>query len=332
MPNKSKTSHFGRLHILTAEEIQNMFYLPNFTDEERLPHFSLTEAEFEILNQTRSFASKLNFILQLGYFKVRRQFFNFEVSAVSADIEFIRQKYFPDEITEIDSLPKIAVNTLLKHRRTIAKLHNYQFCGRKERKLIENIARNSAKISSKPIFIFREIIHFLEVHRIILPGYSFLQGIVSQSLIAEDQRLKIILQNKLTAADIKRLDELFSDSDELYEITNLKREPKDFTLGEIRCEIERGVKKNFIKPENKFYRFWKSPTKASLTTLHSFHITGSINSSVLIIGQRIFISSVLFINESDDFTIFSSIVCSTGFANIPIKPKNSALKNYPPSI
>ena len=242
MPDKSKTSYLGRLHILTSEEIQNIFYLPNFNDEERFLHFSLTEAESKILNQTRSFASKLNFILQLGYFKARRLFFNFELREVSADIEFVRQKYFPDEIAEIDNLPKIAVNTLLKHRRTIAELHNYQFCGRRERNLIENIARNSAKISSKPIFIFREIIHFLEAHRVILPGYSFLQDIVSQSLIAEDQRLKIILQNKLTAADIKRLDELFSDSDELYEITNLKREPRDFTLGEIRREIERGLK------------------------------------------------------------------------------------------
>lgn len=246
MPDKSKTSYLGRLHILTSEEIQNMFYLPHLNDEEQLLHFSLTEAEFAVLHQTRSFASKLNFILQLGYFKFRRQFFNFELREVSADIEFIRQKYFPDEITEIDSLPKIAVNTLLKHRRTIAELYNYQFCGRRERNLIEKIARNSAKISSKPIFIFREFIHFLEVHRIILPGYSFLQDIVSQSLIAEARRLKVILQNKLTAADIERLDELFSDSahstDELYEITNLKREPKDFTLSEIRREIERGVK------------------------------------------------------------------------------------------
>ncbi len=75
-----------------------------------------------------------------------------------------------------------------------------------------------------------------------MPGYSFLQDIVSQSLIAEEQRLKTILQNKLTTADINQLDELFSDSDELYEITNLKREPKDFTLSEIRREIERGVK------------------------------------------------------------------------------------------
>lgn len=219
-----------------------MFYLPIFSDEERLLHFSLTEAEFKVLHQTRSLASKLNFILQFGYFKVRRLFFNFELQEVSTDIEFIRQKYFPDEITEINNLPKIAVNTLLKHRRTIAGLHQFQFCGRRARNQIEQIARNSAKISSKPIFIFREIIHFLEVQRIILPGYSFLQDIVSQSLIAEEKRLKTILQNKLTTADIERLDELISDSDELYEITNLKREPRDFTLSEIRREIERGVK------------------------------------------------------------------------------------------
>lgn len=56
---------------------------------------------------------KLNFILQLGYFEVRRLFFNFELREVSVDVEFIRQKYFPDEIFEVGNLPKIAVNALL---------------------------------------------------------------------------------------------------------------------------------------------------------------------------------------------------------------------------
>jgi hypothetical protein len=242
MFDKAKTSYPARLHILTNEELQNIYRLPTFNDEERLLHFSLTESEFEVLNHTRSLASKLNFILQLGYFKVRHLFFNFELRDVSADAEFIRQKYFPAETTEFDNLPQIAINTLLNHRRLIAKLHNYQFCDRKMRNQIEKIARNSAKISSKPIFVFREIIHFLEVNRIILPGYTYLQDVVSKSLIAEEQRLKTVLQNNLTSTEIKQLDELFSDSAGLYEITNLKREPKDFTLGEIRREIERGEK------------------------------------------------------------------------------------------
>ena len=73
-----KPSHLGRLHILTQEELQDLYELPNFTDQERHLYFSLTKNEFELLAEFRSMASKLNFILQLGYFKARHLFFNFE--------------------------------------------------------------------------------------------------------------------------------------------------------------------------------------------------------------------------------------------------------------
>lgn len=125
MPNKTKTSHHSRLHILTEDEIQAIFHLPEFSDEERFSHFSLTQTEFEIAGWQRSFASKLNFILQLGYFKSRNLFFNFELADVSADARFIRRQYFPDEKIKLRDLPKVSVNTLLKHRRTIAEIHNY---------------------------------------------------------------------------------------------------------------------------------------------------------------------------------------------------------------
>jgi hypothetical protein len=243
MPDESKSAHHGRLHILTNDEIQNIFYLPTFTDEERFSYFSLTQSEFEILDQLRSLPSKLNFILQLGYFKERRQFFNFEFADVSADVEFICRKYFPQDQIEIQNLPKIAVNTILKHRRTIAALHQFRFCrSARERKAIEQTARNAARISAKPIYIFREILAFLENQRIILPGYSFLQDTISMALNYEEQRLQILLQQKLTILETKQLDELLSDSGGLYEITNLKREARDFSLGEIRREIERGIK------------------------------------------------------------------------------------------
>ncbi len=242
MPNKSKIFHHSRLHILTEDEIQDIFHLPNFTEEERLLCFSLTQTEFENLDQNRSFASKLNFILQLGYFKSRHLFFNFEFTDVPADVAFICDKYFPDEKFELQKLPKIAVNTSLKHRRTICELQNYQFCKSSQRNSIEQTANNAAKISGKPIYIFREILNFLDTHRIILPGYSFLQDTISKALDLEEQRLRTILQEKLTTSEIKPLDELLSDAEGLYEITNLKREAKDFTLTEIRREIERGIK------------------------------------------------------------------------------------------
>ena len=167
MLNKSKTSHLGRIHILTEDEIQAIFHLPDFTDDERFSYFSLTQTEFEVLNGQRSFASKLNFILQLGYFKSRHLFFNFEFSEVSADVEFIKAQYFSGGIIELQDLRAVAVNTFLKHRRTIAEFYNYQLCGHREREMIEQTAKNSARISSKPIYIFREIINFAQIHRII---------------------------------------------------------------------------------------------------------------------------------------------------------------------
>jgi hypothetical protein len=137
MTDIPKRPHLVRLHILTTEEIENLFELPDFTDEERFLYFSLSETEFELLAQFRSFPSKLNFILQLGYFKARHLFFNFEFQTVSTDAEFIRRRYFPKEKMKIRKLEKVVVKTILKHRRTIIELYNYQFCAQPEKKLIE---------------------------------------------------------------------------------------------------------------------------------------------------------------------------------------------------
>ena len=112
MTDVPKNSHLSRLHILTAEEIHNLFELPAFTDEERLLYFSLTQSEFELLNKFRSFPSKLNFILQLGYFKARQLFFNFEFESVFADLELICRMYFPKEKQKIRKIEKVAINTV----------------------------------------------------------------------------------------------------------------------------------------------------------------------------------------------------------------------------
>jgi TnpA family transposase len=237
-----KSAHLSRLHILTAEEIQNLFELPEFTDEERLLYFSLTETEIELVAKVRSFVSKLNFILQLGYFKARHLFFSFEFQNVSADVEFIRRMYFPKDKRNIHTLEKVAINTVLKHRRAIIELYEYQFCGQTEKKLIEQIAQNSAKISGKPIYIFREILNFLQIQRILLPGYSFLQDVISKALLVEIYRLQLLLKNKLTSNEIKKLEDLLTDSTGFYEITNLKREPRNFSFSEMKKEIGRGEK------------------------------------------------------------------------------------------
>ena len=84
--------------------------------------------------------------------------------------------------------------------------------------------------------------HYLQEQRIVAPGYSFMQDTVGKALTHEQERLTNIVRNHLDISDIEVLKHLLSDSQGLYEITLLKREPKDFGLSEIKREIHRQLK------------------------------------------------------------------------------------------
>lgn len=239
MANDNNEIQSRRLKILGKEEICHIFELPDLTMEERLEYFSLSKPERDFLDRLRFVPSKLYFILQAGYFKARHLFFNFEFADVPEDVKYILQTHFPDQDTNLESLRTVAKNTRLIGQRELVKLNRYRWCGKKERRLIEEKARSFARISSKPIYIFREIVSFLQEERIVLPGYSSLQDIVGQALLFEQNRLIALLGNSLNQPEINKLDALLEDSDSFYEITQLKREPKDFSLGEIKREIER---------------------------------------------------------------------------------------------
>ena len=230
-----------RLKILSKEEIHNIFGLPDFTSDERREYFYLNAQEKDFFVNLRSVSSKLYFILQTGYFKSRHLFFNFEFTEVADDVEYVLQKYFPGQKRNPENFQAVAKSTKLIHQRTILKIHNYRQCGKSERQIIADKAGSFAKISAKPIYIFREIVSLLQEKLFVLPGYSLLQEIVGQSLVREQNRLTELLKKALSSSQIKKLDILLDSSDGLYELTQLKREPKDFSLKEIKAEIERAA-------------------------------------------------------------------------------------------
>ena len=82
--------------------------------------------------------------------------------------------------------------------------------------------------------------HSLEDQRLVMPGYSSMQDIIGQALTHEQERLATILSRYLSGSDKEHLKQLLEDSPGLYELTQLKREPKDFSAGEIKQEIHRG--------------------------------------------------------------------------------------------
>lgn len=95
MPNNTK-----RLAILSQNEVQELFSLPNFTHEEREIYFSLDPDESLIFESLRKTNAKLLFLIQLGYFKVSHQFFVFTWDDVLADRDCLLARYFPHETQE----------------------------------------------------------------------------------------------------------------------------------------------------------------------------------------------------------------------------------------
>ena len=227
-----------RLGILGDDELVAIYGRPHFTHEDRCNYFFLSHPEKELLQVLRSIRSQAYFILQLGYFKAKHRFFKFDIFEVMEDLQYILKIHFENSIiTDLNSIKKPA---RLKQQQMILELLNYHICDAKIRRQLETKARTAAIVCGKPIFIFREIINYLLEQHVIVPGYTFMQETVGKAITYEQNRLIIIMQNNLEQSDKEALNQLLKDSLGLYEITQIKHEPKDFSLGEIKREINRG--------------------------------------------------------------------------------------------
>jgi len=96
-----------RLSILSAQEIEGLYGLPRFTEDDRQVFFDLSPVEREVVDAVHAISTAVQLTLQLGYFKARRQFFVYTREAVLDDLEHSRGRYFPArEIADIKWWPR----------------------------------------------------------------------------------------------------------------------------------------------------------------------------------------------------------------------------------
>ena len=144
-----------RLRILSDDEIEARYGRPRFTHEERVEYFSLSPAEKAALEQLRLINAKIHFILQLGYFKASMMFFDVEPQDVKEDVQFIRERYFPEHHDSDLGISKV---TRLKQQRVILKLGNYRDWNARQKAMLEGRARQAATVCGKPLYVLRELI------------------------------------------------------------------------------------------------------------------------------------------------------------------------------
>ncbi len=225
-----------RISILTQKEIQGLYGFPHFSDEERMVYFSLSPPEEKVVDFHRSAPSKIYFILQLGYFKAKKMFFVFSKEEAKEDIQYVIRRYYPASDHLDIEIPKM---TRKDQQARILSLFDYQLCNQEMRLNSEEKAQLLARISSKPVFIFKELVSHLENHRVVLPSYTSMQDIVSKALVKERHRLGNLAKKYINSAIEVALENLLTREDSLYFLTLLKKEPKDFSHKEISQEISK---------------------------------------------------------------------------------------------
>ncbi len=200
-----------RLKILSKAEIKALYDRPTFTPEEQLLYFSLSPSEERVLTRLGTFASRVFFVLQLGYFKAQHQIHVFAIRDVQEDAKYVQERYFPQYAFPEDY--RVSKDARQEHRRLILELTQYRYCDTAMKQQIAAKARQSARIYNKPIFILRELLQFLTTQRWIAPGYSFFQDTIGQALLDEEQRLVVILDQHLTEADKAALARLTEEAE-----------------------------------------------------------------------------------------------------------------------
>jgi Domain of unknown function (DUF4158) len=226
-----------RLRILGAEELDALYGRPRFTPEERQEYFTLSPPEKTALEQFHSLTSRLYYLLQLGYFKARQLFFVFSLHEVEEDVRYLQDHYFSTTPFHAEEISKV---TRLKQQRVILALCNYRHCDAAARQQLAIKARQAARVCAKPVYVFRELWHFLTTQRLVAPGYTVLQELIGQALTAEQQRLITVVRAHLQPSDIAAFQRLLEEAPGLYAITQLTHDPKDFSASEIKREIQRG--------------------------------------------------------------------------------------------
>jgi hypothetical protein len=215
-----------RLQILSGEEYEALWGFPRFTQSDRDLFFALTAPEREALEQRRSIRTKIHFLLHLGYFRARQRFFRFELPAVRDDVDYLRRRYFENKaVADVT----VSDHTRKRHVEQILGLFRYRLCALEERLLLEAHARQAARISSRPVYVLRELVELLRRERVVLPGYTILQNMLRGALVFERERLSGALGGLINAENARLLDRLLADDEGLHQITTINRQPRDFT-------------------------------------------------------------------------------------------------------
>ena len=222
-PVRSTTEH---LTILSQAEHAALYELPDFDDFQRAKFLSLATSEQRLVQERKGLNEQILCHLQIGYFKAKHVFFNFNWSHVQkADLDFLRQRYFPNRRWHPKPVRKAEV---YDQRQRIVAHFGFRLWSDSFR---DRLTQESAQIARRDIstsFIVTELVAWLRQEKIVRPGYTKLQAIISKALTIERERLSESILSSLDTNTAAALRHLLVRDGALSELAAIKQDAKDF--------------------------------------------------------------------------------------------------------
>lgn len=241
-----------RQQILNSDEFTILYDRPEFSDTERRYFFHLPDEILEELSikkkNNRRVAGIIYFILNYGYFKAKRQFFNIDFSEVPKDIDFIIRHFLPQDQPP-NKMPSSRIQKRTKHQ--ILKYSGFQNdTHRTQKKIIEKLGQ-LVRRTQNPNEIFDEVIKHLIDNKCCIPPYCILQDSIGSVFMENDRSLTREIKQHVSPGIKLALDDLLTKKEHNYLITFLKFDAKSFQANQMKKELE---KLKFCKP---IYQFAK---------------------------------------------------------------------------
>lgn len=215
-----------QLTLLSEAEKSALYELPDFDYEQRLKYFTLTDQELQVVLNRQSLSNQINCILQIGYFKAVKMFYRITWDEANPeDCRFIMQQYFSNQQLEQNTISKYEYYTQC---RTITELFGYRLWDKSHQQLLYSHAAKVLLRDTNPQFIAMELLSYLQIQKIIRPGYTTLQTIVSAVINIERRRLADVIRNYLTTEDKNILQALLIEESTLSKLAAIKQDAKDF--------------------------------------------------------------------------------------------------------
>lgn len=226
----------ARPKILSDDDFNKLYTIPVLEDEDRSFVFELDEEDKVYLNSFDNIPKKINYILQIGFFRITNNFYNITFQGNRQATWYVIKTYFP---TEKFPKTKVSKRHHYDNRQSILKKYGASLYSSHHKVKALRYARELIKQHAVPKYVFDSLLEYFHQHKIVRPSYTTLQDMVSEVLSNEKNRLS----NKIYTLMDKPFRGLlanFLEKDELfYQLTTLKKDQKDFTTAEINASIKK---------------------------------------------------------------------------------------------